>query len=143
MWAIKKPQCIKKLLKLIPKASHRQHTVEEGQAGPTAEIGAQSPANDSDQEMEDATQKDPKKSQPVFELSDEDDNLAPRPKTSKRRKQSKKKKMVIDSNDSSSDDQVTTKKKPKVNLAASLQVDMDIEEIPNPKESAEDELGEC
>ena len=49
--------------------------------------------------------------------------------------------MVIDSS-SDLDDQVRKKGKPnKKVLAASL--DSDIEEIPNPKENSEEELGEC
>lgn len=96
--------------------------------------------------MEDGTEKHTKKSQPILELTDEDDNPAPRPKKSKHRKLSKKKSTVINSNDSSSDDPVViTKRKPnKINLAASLKtLDSDIEETKNPKENSEDELGEC
>lgn len=52
--------------------------------------------------------------------------------------------MIIDTDHFSSDDQVIMKKKPnRINLAASL--DSDIEEIENPKknpESPEEELGE-
>jgi hypothetical protein len=93
--------------------------------------------------MEDGTQRHIKKTQQILNLTDEDEIPPPRPKKSKARKQSKKKATVIDSGDSSSDDQISSKRKPtKTNLAASLQVDTDIEEIPNPKESPEEELGE-
>ena len=99
--------------------------------------------------MEDGTQKKTKITQPVFVLTDvdedDDDDLpAPpplRPKKSKPWNKSKKKATVIESDDSSSDDQVITKKKPnKTNLAASL--DSDVEEIQKKKETPEDELGE-
>ena len=115
---------------------------------PTAENGAQLLASENtDQEMADGTEKHTQKKQPILELSDEDDNPVPRPKKSKHRKQSKKKATVIDSDDESSDDQVKTKKRQRTqpNLAISVQVDTDIEEIPNPKnmkETPEEELGE-
>jgi hypothetical protein len=44
--------------------------------------------------------------------------------------------------DSSSDDQPKKRKPKKINLAASIQVDTDIEEIQNKKETPEEELGE-
>ena len=110
---------------------------------PGAKIGAQSSADD---DMEDGIEKHTKKSQPILELTNEDDNPAPCPKKSKHWKLSKKKTTVINSNNSSSDDQVViTKRKPnKINLVASPKtLDSDIEEIKNSKENSEDELGEC
>jgi hypothetical protein len=115
---------------------------------PTEKIGAQSSA---DNQMEDGTPKGPKHTQgtqntlDLIDLDDdEDDNPAPCPKKTKHRKQSKKKAMIVDTDHFSSDDQVIMKKKPnRINLAASL--DSDIEEIENPKknpESPEEELGE-
>ena len=107
-----------------------------------ANIVAQSSA---DKESEDGTQKSTKNNQPVLVPisidEDYDDNFpAPpplRPKKSNPRKRSKRKATLIESNESSSDDQIITKKKhTKKRLAASL--DSDIEEMPNPKEIAEE-----
>ena len=111
-----------------------------------AKIIAQSSA---DNKKGDSTQKRTKVNQPILEISissansDEDDSQAPPspcPKKTKRRKH-KKKATVIDSDDSLSDDQAIKKTKcTKINLAPT--VDTDIEEIQNPKENSEEELGE-
>ena len=117
--------------------SHQQHdTVEENDdTDLPARIGTQSSA---DKEKEGSTQKR------TNHDSDEDNSPAPHPKKSKGRKRSKKKATVIDSDHSLSEDQVITKKKPTKttkNLAASI-IDTDVEEIPNPKESPDEELGQ-
>lgn len=72
-------------------------------------------------------------------MTDKEDSPAPPPK--KRKRRSKKKATVIGSDESSSDEQVTKPKKlTKTYLAPSL--DSDIEEVQNPKETPEEELGE-
>lgn len=143
---LKKSIVLWQALKLFYKATNKATNEEHKKTDPTSKIGDQSSA---DKEMEDGTQIHTEKTQPILVLTDvdedDDDDLPapppPRPKKSKPRKQLKKKPTVIESNDSSSDDQVIAQKKPNnKNLAASL--DSDIEEIPNPKETPEDELGE-
>ena len=72
-------------------------------------------------------------------MTDKEDSPAPPPK--KRKCRSKKQATVIGSDESSSDEQVTIPKKlTKTNLAPSL--DSDIQEVKNPKETPEEELGE-
>ena len=70
---------IDSLLNLISEASHRQHDMVDEETEPTAKIGAQSSA---DNEMEDGTQKHTKKTHHTLELTDEEDDPAPRPKKS-------------------------------------------------------------
>lgn len=70
----------------------------------------------------------------------DDDEPAPHPKKPTGVKKPKKRSTVIDL-DSSSDDQVIRKKPKKINLAASLDIDTDIEEIETKKESPEEQLG--
>jgi hypothetical protein len=78
-------------------------------------------------------------------ITDDDENPAPPPKRSKGKKKSKKKSTVVDSS-SESDDHVTSSKKGpgKLTVASenAMEIDSEIEEIPNPKETSEDELGE-
>lgn len=115
--------------------SHQQHdTVDENEdTDLPAKISTQFSA---DKEKEDSTQKLTEKTPHVFDITD---SPPPRPKKTKRRQ--KKKATVIDSDDSSSNEQVIRKtKRIKTNPAPT--VDTDIEEIPNPKEDSEEELGE-
>ena len=126
---------------LLCKASHQQHeTVEENEdTDLPAKIGTQSSA---EKPKEDSAQKHTKKTQQVLDIIDEDDSPpspTPRPKKTKRRMH-KKKATVINSDDSSSDDQ-TIRNKKRTQTKAAI-VDTDIEEIPNPKEDSEEELGE-
>jgi hypothetical protein len=155
-----------------PAASHKKAEGPSTTTKPKAKGHQPEPPTDEDMEDEDSDahpqhnihRKNP---QHVTELSDDDDNPEPHPKKSKSRKKSKKKATVVDPSsddqlevrkngkpnktvlpvmsenamdvDSSSDDQAEEKRKANKKAA---RLDSDIEEIENPKESPEEELGE-
>ena len=85
----------------------------------------------------------PKSPQHVTDDNDLE-NIAPPPKRSKNKKKSKKKSTVVVSDSSSESDVHVTSKKEKLAVASqnAMVIDSEIEEIPNSKESSEDELGE-
>ena len=89
-----------------------------------------------------------KKTPPVPDSSDDEENPVLHHKKSSRRKKPRKKSKVIESEeegsamviDSLSDENLIKRKPTKINLATT--VDMDVEEIKITKESAEEELGQ-